>query len=247
MAGAAVAVTARSEDRIAETVKLIEEKGGKALAITGDVIEQSDVERIVTTTENILGPIDILVNNAGVSGGLGKVWELEPAQWWRALEVNMQGTLLFSHSVLKGMTARKQGRIINLSSGAAHNVLPSASAYCASKAAIAHFTRCLASETKEYGISVFAYNPGLVRTPATEYVMNSSDIPEDTKKVITDGFDQGLDAPMEESVAGFMFLASGRADIFTGKHFSYRDDETDLLNRVDEIQKNDLYTVGLRI
>ena len=108
LAGAAVAVTARSEDRIAETVKLIEEKDGKAVAIAGDVIEQRDVERIVATTEDSLGSIDILVNNAGIAGGLGKVWELEPAQWWRALEVNLQGTLLFSHTVLKGMTARKQ-------------------------------------------------------------------------------------------------------------------------------------------
>ena len=141
LAGAAVAVTARSEDRIAETVKLIEEKGGKALAIAGDVIEQSDVERIVATTENAFGSIDILVNNAGIAGGIGKVWELEPAQWWRTLEVNLQGVILFSHTILKGMTARKHGRIINVSSGAAHNVLPYVSAYCASKAALTHFTR----------------------------------------------------------------------------------------------------------
>ena len=65
-AGAVVAVTARSEDQLAETVKLIESAGGRALAIVGDASDPQSVEQAVTTVEEELGPVDILVNNAGV-------------------------------------------------------------------------------------------------------------------------------------------------------------------------------------
>ena len=244
--GAAVAVTARSADQLAETVKLIEGAGGRAIAITGDVSDQGDVERAVSTTEQQLGPIDLLVNNAGVAGAMALGWEVDPNEWWRTLEINLRGPLLFARAVLPSMIARRNGRIINISSGAAYNRLAYLGAYCTSKAALTHWTNCLAGETQKYGVSVFAFTPGLVLTPAAKHIIESPDVPQPLAGRFRGMFKDGLDTPMERAVEMFMFLASGKIDSLSGRCISVRDDESELLRRVEEIQRDDLYTLRLR-
>src|SRR5438270_11419089 len=161
-AGAAVAVTARSEDQLVETVASITGAGGTAIALPGDVSDPESVTEAVHQVERQLGPIDLLINNAGISGPIGPVWEVDAGEWWRTFGVNLQGVFLFAHAVLPGMVARRSGRIINVSSNAGAFRWPFVSAYAVSKAAVIKFTENVARETKNYGVKVFAIHPGLL-------------------------------------------------------------------------------------
>lgn len=171
-------MTARTADDLAETVEQVERAGGRALAIPGDVAAPDAVAHMVGTAEAKLGPVDILVNNAGVVGPLGYDWEIDPDDWWRTFEINMRGSFLCARAVLPGMVTRKRGRIVNVSSGAAFNRLPQMGVYCATKAALTQWTKCLAADTQGQGIAVFAFAPGVVRTSITEHLTASPKVPE---------------------------------------------------------------------
>jgi len=105
-AGYAVAVLARTEAELAETVALIERSGGRASAFPADVVDDTAIDRAFTEVERTLGPVDLLVNNAGVVGPLGPFAESDVGAWWRTIEVNLQGQILCAHCVLPGMIAR---------------------------------------------------------------------------------------------------------------------------------------------
>jgi NAD(P)-dependent dehydrogenase (short-subunit alcohol dehydrogenase family) len=245
-AGAAVAITARSEDQLNETMRLIEDAGGQVVAITADVSDQDAVEQVVATTEEQFGPIDLLVNNAGVGGPIVPAWEVDPGQWWRTIEINLRGPFLCTRVVLPSMIARKRGRIINVSSGLAVRPLPYLGAYSTSKAALTHWTNQLGMQTKEYGISVFAYAPGLVRTAMSERSTHSQEVHKTIRDRFQTMFAQGQDTSMERAVEMFMFLASGKADALSGRYIASRYDQDELLRRTDQIQKDDLFTPGMR-
>src|SRR5579871_6629304 len=122
-AGAFVAITARSEQGLAETVQQIEAQGARAVALLLDVIDADRVEQVVGQVQRQLGPIDLLVNNAGVMAPPGPDWEVDPGRWWHTFEVNVHGGFLCARAVLPGMITRRQGRIINVSSGAADSYI----------------------------------------------------------------------------------------------------------------------------
>ena len=112
-AGASVAITARSEDQLAETVSLIEQQGGRAFAHAADVTDRFAAELFVAETERLLGKVDLLVNNAGVAGPIGPLWENEPDERRRSFGVNVEGPFLYARAVLPGMVARGRGHVIN--------------------------------------------------------------------------------------------------------------------------------------
>jgi len=177
-AGAAVAALARSEDQLAKTVALIEGEGGRAMALPADVTDQHVVERAVAETERQLGPVDLLVNNAGVGGQVGPLWEVEPDEWWRCVEVNLRGSFLCARAVVPGMIARQHGRVIISSSLAGTAPWPYMSAYAIGKAAVTRLAENLAAETRAQGICVFALNPGSVRTAMWESLFLSDEAAE---------------------------------------------------------------------
>src|SRR5262249_43251371 len=119
--------------------------------------------------------VDLLVNNAGVGGPVGPLAEADPDAWWRCLEVNLRGPLLCSRAVLPGMLARRRGRLVNVASGAGPRAIPNLSAYVTGKAALIRLTENLAAEVKQYGVRVFAVQPGTVRTAMAEAVLNSAE------------------------------------------------------------------------
>jgi NAD(P)-dependent dehydrogenase (short-subunit alcohol dehydrogenase family) len=244
--GAQVALTARTADPLAETAELVERGGGRALAIPGDVTASDAVTRIVHTAESQLGPIDILVNNAGVMGPLGYDWHAEPEDWWRTFEVNVLGSFRCAREVLAGMVARRRGRIVNVSSGAAFNRLPRMAAYCATKAAVAQWTKILAEDTRAHGIAVFAFHPGAVRTSMVTTLTESPDVPRELGDMFRTLLNQGRDTPIERCAQMLVFLVSGRADALSGRFIRAQDNEDDLMRRAEEIQRNDLHTVTLR-
>jgi NAD(P)-dependent dehydrogenase (short-subunit alcohol dehydrogenase family) len=212
-----VAVTARTAELLTATAELVERGGGRALAIPADVTAADAVTRVVSTAESKLGPIDILVNSAGVVGPLGYDWQADPADWWRTFEVNVLGSFRCAREVLAGMVARRRGRIVNVSSGAAFNRLPQMAAYCASKAAVTQWTKILAEDTRAYGVAVFAFHPGAVRTPMLAGLTESADVPTEVGDRFRALLNQGRNTPIERCAQMLLFLVSGRADALSGR------------------------------
>lgn len=245
-AGASVVVTARSEDQIAETVKLIDEAGGKAIAVQGDVSSSEDTNAVVQEAVSQFGPVDILVNNAGVGGPGKSLLEDSPEEWWETFEINVRGPYLYTRAVMPAMMERRQGRIINVSSGAAYFQFPYYTAYGSSKAALSYISNNLAFELKEFGVAIFALSPGLVRTAMSERTSYSSESNEYIRNMFTKRFAEGDDTPIARTVELFMFLASGKADALSGRAISVSDNEAELMERTDEILERDLYTMRLR-
>ncbi len=164
--GMRVAVVARSRD-------LVEKTAGElgCLGLAGDVSHPETARELCRQVEQALGPVDLLVNNAGLGGPVGPLWDNDPEDWWRCLEVNLRGPMLLCHEVLKSMLARRQGRIINVASGAGAAAIPNLMAYVVSKSALLRFTEGLAMEAGAHGIRVFALHPGTVRTEMTERIL----------------------------------------------------------------------------
>ena len=239
-AGAAVAVLARSAAELTETTGLIESNGGRCLAFRADVTDSSAVRGAIQAIEKSLGPVDVLVNNAGTPKPFGPLWETDPGEWWRGMEVNLLGPLLCTRFVLPGMVARGRGRIINVASGAGAMAMTHFSSYVCSKTALVRFTECLALETKPHGIAAFVIAPGTVRTAMSEYSLNS---PEGQKWLpwFRRIFDEQFDVPAERPAQLVLELASGRADSLSGRFLSIHDDLDELIKNAAEIERRSLY------
>ncbi len=244
-ANASVAVVARSVDQLDETVSLIEKAGGRALALSGDVVNLADVSRIVEEVQKTLGPVDLLVNNAGEHGPVGPIWEVDARRWWDCMSTNLLGSFLFSKAVLSGMVARRRGRIINMASNTGLRPLPYGSAYAISKTALIRLGETVAVETKEYGISVFSITPGIVRTALLEGAIGS----EGGQKWLPQfrqALEEGRDLPPEYTAQMVLLLASGKADPLSGCFISVRNDIEKLVGHAEEIRHDSLYTLRLR-
>jgi NAD(P)-dependent dehydrogenase (short-subunit alcohol dehydrogenase family) len=243
--GAYVAVAARSADQVAETVGRIEASGGSASAFAIDISDEEAVRNMVRTVEAQAGPVDLLVNNAAVIWPLGPAWEIAPAEWWRLFEINLYGTFLCAHAVLPGMTRRGQGRIVNVASGAGIESPPFGSAYVTSKAAVIRLTEALAMETQDYGVAVFAVDPGWMSTEMTTYLAES-DAGRRWTPWAPSIFGTEVHAPVSRGADLVITLASGRADSLTGRFLTVWDEVDELVDRADEITRDDLHKMRLR-
>ena len=162
--GFAVAVTGRTAADLEETVAAC---GGNGLALPGDATDRAAVREAVERTTRELGPIDLLVANAGRFGAGGKLWELDPDDWWRDAEVNLRGPLLALHAVLPSMVERGSGRVVVLGSGFGNRPVPYGSGYSASKAAVQRLVEATAAELDGTGVVVLCISPGFVETDMT--------------------------------------------------------------------------------
>jgi len=163
-AGAAVAVNYRERTDDAETVvRKIEGMGGRAIAIAADVSQAAAVARMVDQAASALGPIDILVNNAGLAIVRG-IDDLTESDFDLTIAVNLKSAFLCTQAVLPGMRAKKWGRIVNISSGAARGTGAIGVHYNASKAGMEGLTRGYAARLVKEGITVNAVAPSLIET-----------------------------------------------------------------------------------
>jgi 3-oxoacyl-[acyl-carrier protein] reductase len=163
-AGARIAVNYHERADDAEAVAgAIRAAGGQAIAVGADVSESPQVAEMVVRTGDELGPIDILVNNAGIAvqRGLG---ELSEAEFDRTIAVNLKSAFLCTEAVLPGMQARRWGRIVNISSGAARGSGIVGVHYNASKAGLEGLTRGYAARLAKDGVTVNAVAPTLIDT-----------------------------------------------------------------------------------
>lgn len=153
----------QSEKEARSVVASIEDIGGLACALQGDVRSPGDCAAMVKTLEGRFGPLDALVNNAGISLP-GLFTDGSCADWQRTLDVNLTGARNMAAAVLPGMVSRKRGSIVNVSSmwgrcGASCEV-----SYSASKAGLIGFTKALARELGPSNIRVNCVAPGVIQT-----------------------------------------------------------------------------------
>lgn len=141
----------------------ISDAGGKAVGIRGDVTSKRDVEAMFDTVEEQFGPTWLLVNNAGVIP-TGPTLDMPEEDWDRAIAVDLKSVFLCSQAAIRRMIPRGGGRIVNISSIAGSIVRTGQIGYCSAKAAVNHFTRCLAVEVAPHGITVNAIMPGMTKT-----------------------------------------------------------------------------------
>ncbi len=156
----------KSDESAKEVVTQIRNMGRKALAVQGDVALEETVKKIANVAMDAFGKIDILVNNAGIrtitlcGADYCPVVEMKVEDWDRLIAVNLRGLFLMSKAVIPHMMKRKQGSIMNISSGAGRLAVPGKSAYTASKFGLEGFTKALAGEVKDFNIRVNALAPG---------------------------------------------------------------------------------------
>lgn len=163
-AGAAVAVNYR--ERVAEAdavVAKIRAADGRAIAVAADVSQADDVARMIDRVASELGPIDILINNAGMAI-VRSIDELTESEFDQTIAVNLKSVFLCTRAVLPAMRAKKWGRIVNISSGAARGAGAIGPHYNASKAGMEGLTRGYAARLVKQGITVNAVAPSLIET-----------------------------------------------------------------------------------
>jgi len=162
--GAAVAVWDLNAEGAEQTVDSIREAGGKAIAVVGDAADADAVAESAARTRAQLGEITILVNNAGVSSYV-PFTSLTEDVWDRIIGVNLKGPFLVTKEFVPGMLEIGWGRIVNISSSSAQTGAPSMAHYAASKGGVIGFTKALAIEFADKGITVNHVPPGFVDTP----------------------------------------------------------------------------------
>ena len=167
--GAAVVVNYASSKESAErVVGDIVSKGGKAVAVQGDVAKASDVRRLFAETKKAFGRLDILVNNAGVYE-FASLEQITEEQFHRQFNTNVLGTILASQEAAKQFHG-EGGAIINIGSVVSRITPPASSVYTATKAAVDAVTRVLAKELGPKKIRVNSINPGMVETEGTHAI-----------------------------------------------------------------------------
>ena len=144
----------------------VEALGRRALALEADVTRKADVQALVERTLQAFGRIDIFVNNAGAAFcGDRALWEIDDEEWYRVIDVNLNGVYLCCKAVAPVMIeAGRGGRIINISSAAGRVGIPFYGAYCASKFGVVGLTQMLALELAAHRVTVNAVAPGTTDT-----------------------------------------------------------------------------------
>ena len=165
--GATVMVVSRTASQLEEAVAEIEADGGNAAAIAAELTDRGAVQAMADQVRSDYGRVDILVNNAG--GGIERshVADSDPNLWIQDVNVNLLSCYLVTHAILPLMK-ENGGKIINTGSGMGHSPGAGSSAYHVGKAGMWMFTRCLADEVWEDGITVNELIPGPVATHLTE-------------------------------------------------------------------------------
>jgi 3-oxoacyl-[acyl-carrier protein] reductase len=191
----------------ADTARAIVGAGGSAIEVPADVAEKAQVDRLFDATLERFGTIDVLVNNASLTNTARHFLEADEPWWDRILAANLKSTFLCAWRAAPVMARRRQGAIINLSSGGASRAHRGNAAYDAAKGGVEALTRALALDLGPYGVRVNALVPGSI---------NSRGLDESTLR------ERGLTMPLgrvgevEELAGPAVFLASEDASYITG-------------------------------
>ena len=198
--GMVVAVNDINAELAVGAVDDIRAAGGQAIPLIGSVSDVTEVDKMFTHVEEELGPLWLLVNNAEVLNAAPTV-ELTEAMWDAVFDVDAKGVFVCSQAAIRRMIPHHTGRIINVASIAGVIVRTAQIAYCSAKAAVVHFSRCLAVEMAPYGITVNCLCPGMTWTAMLQ------------ETAIERGFD--LDAMVKLIPAGHMAQEADHAHLIS--------------------------------
>jgi NAD(P)-dependent dehydrogenase (short-subunit alcohol dehydrogenase family) len=204
--GANVVLMARSADGLQMVARDVQALGAQALPVVGDVTQIADCQQVVARAVEQFGQIDALVNNAGAIEPIAPLSDADPEAWEHNLAVNLLGPVMLTQMALPHLRQRN-GRVINISSGAAVKVIPGWAAYCSAKAALNHFTRMLAVE--EPGVTAIAFRPGIVDTAMQRTIRRegAKGMPKDDHARFVRFYEEGELLPPEVPACSVAVLA----------------------------------------
>lgn len=219
-AGAAVAVNYHSQQAPAEDlVRRIVDRGGRAIAVQGDVSSEADVQRLFDETAAAFGRIDVLVSNSGVQKDAA-IAEMSLEDWNTVIDINLTGQFLCAREAVRrfraqpeaGRPARSAGVIVAMSS--VHEIVPWAGHvnYASAKGGVRMLTRSLAQEVAADRIRVNAIAPGAIRTPINHDAWDTEEALETLLRLIP----YGRIGEPEDVARAAVWLASDAADYVTG-------------------------------
>ena len=217
--GGIVVAVDNNEERLDRTVAELRDAGGRAHRRLCNALDAADVDATVASIAQEFGGVDILVNAVGGSTIISKpgadVDELSFEDWQTLIEFNLNGTFLFTHTVVPFMKKQRRGKIVNLASIAGRGLsASSSSAYAAAKGGIIAFTRKLAFELGPYNININAIAPSRTLTERIRPRWNQSSPEDQQAEIDRTPLRRVAEAPDQAKV--ICFLASSDADFVTG-------------------------------
>jgi 3-oxoacyl-[acyl-carrier protein] reductase len=209
--GAKVAINYKGNaEAAAEAKRLVEEAGGAAALIQGDVSLEADVDRVVKEALAFGGRLDILVNNAGITRD-DLLIRMTPEAWDAVMDLNLRGAFLVTRAAMRPMMKQRYGRVINVSSVAGVAGNAGQANYAAAKAGLIGFTKTVAREMASRNITCNAVAPGFVPTDLTNELL------EKMKDTILPQIPLGRFGTVEDVASAIAFLASDDASYITGQ------------------------------
>jgi len=209
--GAKLAISYRSNDAAAEdTAELMRRIGAECGTFRGDVASAGDVQALMKSVNEAFGPVGILVNNAGMRRD-NLLLRMKDAEFDEVLATNLKGMYLCTRAALRGMVRARWGRIVNVSSVVGLVGNAGQANYAASKAGMIGFTKSVAREVADRGITINAVAPGYVETELT------GGLPENIKEQILDQVPMRRFGEPEEIAEVVAFLAGDGAAYVTGQ------------------------------
>jgi NAD(P)-dependent dehydrogenase (short-subunit alcohol dehydrogenase family) len=220
--GAGLTLVARSEGDLNRLAEDLGHAGSGPLVCRADISDYDACRKTVENTLERFGRIDSLVNNAGIVQPIAAISDSDPADWRYNLEVNLIGPFNLIRAAISHLRMHN-GRIVNVSSGAANLALENVSAYCTGKAALNHFTRVLAAE--ESALTALTVRPGVVDTAMQTYIRREGPtaMPAEQVAYYQQLKDHGQLEPPEIPARSIAWLALHAPRQFSGQFFDYDD------------------------
>ena len=212
--GAAVVMSDVDEDRLKESVKVVNMINEKTLSIKADVSMEEEVKQLIRFTVEAFGGLDIACNNAGVGGELNPTADYSVEEWDRVININLRGQWLCMKYQIPEMLKRESGSIVNVSSILGKVGFANAPAYVAAKHGLVGLTKSAALEYSAKGVRVNAVAPAFIETPMLERAGLTTD--PDAKQELVNMHPIGRLGQPEEVAHAIVWLASDEASFVTG-------------------------------
>ena len=210
--GAKILLNSRTLADLEEVASEIHANGGEAEPVVFDVSKMDEVARGAQAAIDVWGRIDVLVNNAGTNRPKPAL-ELSEEDWDAIYDLNLKGLFFLTQTLVKPMIARKNGKIINISSTMGLVGGPLRTAYSGSKGGVVLLTKGLAVEWAPHNVTVNAVAPAFTRTPLADVLLQRKEFYEDVVRRIP----MGRVGEVDEVVGAVLFLASEAANWVTGQ------------------------------